>query len=77
MPIAFVCITTEPAAMEEVLEALKTVEGVEEAKMVYGIYDIVVKVKGNSIKSLKQIITENIRTINKVTTAITMMVVKA
>ena len=75
MPIAFVCISTEPTAMVEVLEALKAVKGVEEAKMVYGIYDIVVKVKGDSIKSLKRIITENIRTINKVTTAITMMVV--
>jgi len=77
MPIAFVCITTEPASMVEVLESLKAVEGVEEAQMVYGIYDIVVKVKGDSINSLKKIITENIRTISKVTTAITMIVVKA
>jgi len=77
MQIAFVCITTEPASMVEVLESLKAVEGVEEAQMVYGIYDIVVKVKGDSINSLKKIITENIRTISKVTTAITMIVVKA
>ena len=77
MPIAFVCLTTEPASMVEVLESLKAVEGVEEAQMVYGIYDIVVKVKGDSINSLKKIITENIRTISKVTTAITMIVVKA
>jgi DNA-binding Lrp family transcriptional regulator len=41
MLIAFVCITTEPASMVEVLKALKAVEGVEEAEMVYGIYDII------------------------------------
>ena len=77
MSIAFVFITTEPASMVEVLKALKAVEGVEEAEMVYGIYDIVVKVKGESINSLKEIITEKIRTTSKVATTITMMVVEA
>ena len=77
MPIAFVCLTTEPASMLVVLEALKAIEGVEEAEMVYGLYDIIVKVKGDSVRSLKKIITENIRKINKVTTTTTMMVEKA
>jgi len=77
MPIAFVCITTEPTSMVEVLKALKAVEGVEEAEMVYGIYDIIAKVKGDSIESLKKIITKNIRTINKVIATTTMMVVEA
>ena len=77
MPTAFVCITTEPASMVEVLKSLKAINGVVEAEMVYGIYDIVVKVKGSSINSLKKIITEDIRAINKITTAITMVVVRA
>jgi DNA-binding Lrp family transcriptional regulator len=77
MQIAFVCIITEPASMEEVLKALKAVEGVEEAEMVYGTYDIIVKVKGDSIDSLKKIITGHIRTINNVRATITMMVVES
>jgi DNA-binding Lrp family transcriptional regulator len=77
MPEAFVFITTEPASMVEVLKSLKAVKGVEEAEMVYGLYDIIVKVKGDSIDSLKRVITERIRTTSKVRTTTTMMVVRA
>ncbi len=77
MPTAFVCITTEPTSMVEVLKALKAIEGVEEAEMVYGIYDIIAIVKGDSVESLKKIITEHIRRINKVIATTTMMVVKS
>ncbi|UCF45229.1 MAG: Lrp/AsnC family transcriptional regulator [Candidatus Bathyarchaeota archaeon] len=77
MPIAFVCVTTEPASMAEVLKALKAVEEVEEAEMVYGIYDIIAKVKGDSIASLRKIIIERIRKIDKVMATTTMMVVKS
>jgi len=74
MPTAFVCITTEPEHMVKVLRELKLVEGVEEAEMVYGIYDIVAKVKADSINSMKRIITEKIRAINKVMATTTMMI---
>ena len=77
MPIAFVCITTEPASMVEVLKEVRAVEGVEEAEMVYGIYDVVAKVKGETMDNLKQIITERIRRIDKVRTTLTMMVVES
>ena len=52
MPTAFVFITTEPASMPEVLEEIKAIDGVEEAEMVYGVYDIVVKV---NVKNLEQL----------------------
>lgn len=77
MSIAFVCITTEPASMVEVLKSLKAVEGVVEAEMIYGIYDIVVKVEAGSIDGLKEVITRNIRKIKNVITATTMIVEKA
>lgn len=77
MPEAFVFINTEPASMVKVLKALKAVEGIEEAEMVYGLYDIIVKVKADSIDSLKKIITERIRTTSKVISTTTMMVLKA
>lgn len=77
MPIAFVCITTEPASMVEVLKEIRAVEGVEEAQMVYGVYDIVAKVKGETMDELKQIITEHIQRIDKVRTTFTMIVVES
>ena len=77
MPVAFVCITTEPASMVEVLKEVRAVEGVEEAEMVYGVYDIVAKVKGETMDKLKYIITEHIRRIDKVRTTLPMMVVES
>jgi len=74
---AFVCITTKPASMVEVLEALKKIEGVKEAEMIYGLYDIIAKVEGDSVSSLRRIITERIRVINNVSTTTTMMAIKA
>ena len=77
MPVAFVCITTDPASMVEVLKALKSVEGVVEAEMIYGIYDIIVKIEADSIEGLKSIITQYIRKIENVATTTTMIVEKA
>jgi DNA-binding Lrp family transcriptional regulator len=63
LPTAFVFINTEPASMPEVLKKVKAIEGVEEAGMVYGVYDIVAKVKTETMDRLKHIITYKIRTI--------------
>jgi DNA-binding Lrp family transcriptional regulator len=61
--------------MPEVLEKVKAVEGVEEAEMVYGIYDIVAKVKTETMDQLKQIITYKIRRLDKVRETQTLLVI--
>ena len=76
MPTAFVFINTEPASMPEVLKEVKAVEGVEEAEMVYGVYDIVAKVKVETMDKLKQIITYHIRRLDKVLSTQTLLVVR-
>jgi len=76
MPTAFVFINTEPASMQEVLNKVKAVEGVQEAEMIYGVYDIVAKLKTETMDQLKQIITYNIRRINNVLTTQTLLVVR-
>jgi DNA-binding Lrp family transcriptional regulator len=76
VPTAFVFITTEPASMPEVLKEVRAIEGVEEAEMVYGVYDIVAKVKVETMDKLKQIITYHIRRIDKVLTTQTLMVIR-
>ena len=76
MPTAFVFINTEPASMPEVLKKVKAVEGVEEAKMVYGVYDIVAKVKAETMDNLKQIITFKIRMLANVLTTQTLLVIR-
>ena len=76
MPVAFVFITTEPASMPEVLKKVEIIEGVEEAEMVYGVYDIVAKVKTETMDQLKQIIAFKIRMLAKVLTTNTLLVVR-
>jgi len=52
MPIAFVLINTEIGSESEVLAALKKIDAVKESYMVYGVYDVVAKVKAVSTSPL-------------------------
>ncbi|MEM1550973.1 MAG: Lrp/AsnC ligand binding domain-containing protein [Candidatus Bathyarchaeia archaeon] len=76
MPVAFVLINSEVGSEVEVLKELRKVEGVEEAYSVYGVYDIVVKVKADSMEKLKDIVTWKIRRLNKVRSTLTMIVIE-
>lgn len=74
MPMAFVFINTEMGSEEEVITDLKKVEGVIEAYVVYGVYDIVAKIKAETMDKLKDIVTWQVRRLNKVRSTQTMMV---
>ncbi|MCD6470300.1 Lrp/AsnC ligand binding domain-containing protein [Candidatus Bathyarchaeota archaeon] len=76
MPIAFVLINAEIGSESEVLNELKKIEGVEEAYSVYGVYDIIVKVRADSMEKLKDIVAWRIRKLNKVRSTLTMIVVE-
>lgn len=76
MPVAFVLINAEIGSEEEVLKLLKGVEGVKEAYIVYGVYDIVAKIKADSMDKLKDVVTWHIRRLNKVRSSLTMIVVE-
>ena len=76
MPIAFVLINTEIGSESEVLEALKKIDAVDEAYMVYGVYDVVAKVKDDTMDKLKEIVTRHIRRLDKVRSTLTMIVIE-
>ncbi|MEM1586053.1 MAG: Lrp/AsnC ligand binding domain-containing protein [Candidatus Bathyarchaeia archaeon] len=76
MPVAFVLINSEIGSEGEVLNELKKVEGVEEAYSVYGVYDIIAKVRAESMEKLKDIVTWKIRRLNKVRSTLTMIVIE-
>ncbi|UCH37081.1 MAG: Lrp/AsnC ligand binding domain-containing protein [Candidatus Bathyarchaeota archaeon] len=73
MPMAFVLINTEMGAESEVLKALDKLTDVKEAYVVYGVYDVIVKVESETMEKLKSVITWNIRRLNKVRSTLTMM----
>ena len=76
MPTAFVLINTEIGSEADVLGTLKKVEGVDEAFAVYGVYDIIARVKADSMDKLKEIVTWRIRRLDKVRSTLTMIVVE-
>ena len=75
MPMAYVLLTTESGAVESVLNALTEMDSVKETYMVYGVYDIVATVKAETMEKLKEIVTWNLRSLDKVRSTLTMIVV--
>ena len=76
MPMAFVLINTETGSESEVLEAIRKIDAVEEAHMVYGVYDVIAKVKADTMDKLKEIVTWNVRRLDKVRSTLTMIVIE-
>ena len=76
MPMAYVLITTEKGAVKSVLESLKKIDAVEETYRVYGVYDIIATVKAETMDKLKEIVTQDLRGLDKVTSTLTMIVVE-
>jgi len=76
LPVAFVLINTEIGSESEVLNTLKGVEGVAEAYAVYGVYDVVAKITANTMDKLKEVVTWQVRRLDKVRSTLTMIVVE-
>ena len=76
MPLAFVLINTEIGSESEVLESLRKIGAVEEAYMVYGVYDVVAKVRADTMDKLKEIVTWHVRRLDKVRSTLTMIVIE-
>jgi DNA-binding Lrp family transcriptional regulator len=73
LPMAYVLLNTEIGAEGDVLKAVKNVEGVQEAFNLWGVYDIIARVKADSMDKLVKIINEKLQ-ISKVHTKLTVVV---
>ena len=67
-------VNTVPNQIESVLDKIREIEDVEEAYMLYGVYDILAVVKAETPEELKGIILR-IRTVNHVLNTLTLMAV--
>ena len=76
MPRAFVLINVESGSEDEVLKELKKIEGVEEAYFSYGVYDLITKIKADNMENLKDMVTRNIRSLNKVRSTLTLIMME-
>jgi DNA-binding Lrp family transcriptional regulator len=76
MPKAFVLINVESGSEDEVLKELKTIEGVDEAYFSYGVYDLITKIKADSMDKLKELVTRRIRTLSRVRSTLTLIIME-
>jgi len=76
MPMAFVLINADLGAEEQLVKELKGIENVIEVYVVYGVYDVICKVKSDTMEKVKETITWKIRRLDRVRSTLTMIVVE-
>jgi DNA-binding Lrp family transcriptional regulator len=57
MPRAFVLLNVETGSEYNVLKQLKQIGVAEEAYVSYGVYDLIIKIKGDNMEELKNSVT--------------------
>ena len=74
MNLAYVMINTKMGSEQKVTNDLNNIEEVKKVYVVYGVYDLVVRVEAETMAKLKTAISDEIRTIENVRTTLTMIV---
>jgi DNA-binding Lrp family transcriptional regulator len=74
---AFVCINASPDSVDEVFTQLKACKEVKEAFRVYGVYDIIARVSGESLEDLSNFIDTRIKRLSEVQTILSMLMIKS
>lgn len=70
-------INTDIGAEDEVLETLSKMPEVKEAMIVYGPYDLVVRVSTDTTENLRRIVSDKIRRMPKIRSTTTLIIAKS
>jgi DNA-binding Lrp family transcriptional regulator len=73
MPRAYVLFNVGAGSEDQVLKDVRSIGGVQEAYVSYGVYDLVLKVKADSMEQLKELVTHRLRKIKNVRSTLTLM----
>ena len=76
MPTAYVLLNCDLGSETEIIKKIKHVPEVVEVSGVFGVYDIIVRISSDDMDKLREIITWNIRKIDKVRSTLTMIVIE-
>ncbi len=76
MAIAFILINSDIGEEKSVISQLQEMESVVESHIVYGVYDIIAKIEAEDEVTLKKVVTENLRALEKVRSTMTMICVE-
>jgi len=70
---AFVLFNVGSGSEDKVLTEAKKIKGVEEVYVSYGVYDLLVKIKADSMEELKELVTHKLRNIDNVRSTLTLI----
>ncbi|MGD0645460.1 MAG: Lrp/AsnC ligand binding domain-containing protein [Candidatus Bathyarchaeia archaeon] len=76
MPRAFVLLNVETGSEDNVLKQLRKIGVVEEAYVSYGVYDLILKVKADTMEELKEAVTHKIRAANQIKSTLTLIMME-
>ena len=76
MPTAYVLINCDLGSEDNIIKELKKLPEVVEVSGVFGVYDIIVRIRSDSMDKLREVVTWNVRRIDKVRSTLTMMVIE-
>ena len=76
MPTAYVLINCDLGSEDDIIRELKKLPEVVEVSGVFGVYDIIVRIRSDSMDKLREVVTWNVRRIDKVRSTLTMMVIE-
>ena len=60
MPRAFVLFSVNSGLEERVTNEIRAIDGVQEAYVSYGVYDLIVKIKTDSMEQLKELVSHRL-----------------
>ncbi len=73
MAIAHVLINCDLGFEAEVMNQLKAIKGVSEARCVFGAYDVIAKIESSSREGIRNVVTSKIRKMDHVRTTLTLV----
>lgn len=76
MPKAYVLVNVESGFEDDVVHSLRTTSGVEEAYYSYGVYDIIIRVRAETMEQLKEMVTKRVRAVAKVRSTLTLIIME-
>ena len=76
MPTAYVLINCDLGSEDDIIRDLKKLPEAVEVSGVYGVYDIIDKIRSDTMDKLRETITWHVRKIDKVRSTLTMIVIE-
>lgn len=73
MTQAYILLTVEGGTEDNVLSKIKNITSVEQTYVSYGVYDLIIKVKADTMEELKDVVTHKIRQIKHVNSTLTLL----